>query len=148
MSNSAPARRPQRLAAVSLVALALLGAVWLATHPPSAHGLLRCSFHAVTGLWCPGCGAGRALYCLLHGRLAWAVRCHPLLVLALPWLAWGAWGVVRELWTGRRRPVRAWPGWAGWTALVLLLAFWVLRNLPVWPCTLLAPPPFEVVGHL
>jgi hypothetical protein len=29
--------------------------------------------------------------------------------------------------------------WVGWTVLIATLAFWGLRNVPLWPFSLLAP---------
>jgi len=48
---------------------------------------LPCMFHLVTGLWCPGCGATRALVALEHGDLHSAVRNNALLFLLAPILA-------------------------------------------------------------
>lgn len=36
-----------------------------------------CTFHAVTGLYCPGCGGTRAIAALADFRLAESFRCHP-----------------------------------------------------------------------
>jgi hypothetical protein len=36
----------------------------------------------------------------------------------------------------------------GWVILGLILAFWLLRNLPTWPFTLLAPPPSQMASGL
>ncbi|MCC7491894.1 MAG: DUF2752 domain-containing protein [Fimbriimonadaceae bacterium] len=136
-----PPRRLERLALLALALLATGGLLWLAGHPPQDYGLLSCSFHALSGYYCPGCGAGRATYALLHGRLDLAWACHPLLLVALPWLALLAWRLGRELWTGQPdRPFR----WRHWPALTvgLILTIWLARNLPWWPCTLLTPPSF------
>lgn len=38
-----------------------------------------CLFHAMTGLDCPGCGATRAAYQLLHGHLLRALRDNALI---------------------------------------------------------------------
>lgn len=37
-----------------------------------------CLFHAMTGLYCPGCGGTRAVWYLLHGHLCLSFRFHPL----------------------------------------------------------------------
>ena len=46
---------------------ALAGAVYLYFHNPHSYPL-PCVFYSLTGFYCPGCGAGRASYSLLHGR--------------------------------------------------------------------------------
>ncbi|HZE66405.1 MAG TPA: DUF2752 domain-containing protein [Sporichthyaceae bacterium] len=88
-----------------------------------------CPFHAMTGLWCPGCGSLRALHALTHGDLATAMQRNILAVLAVPFLAmaWVAW-LGRTL--GRPRSTRVAPPAVLWGLLVLIVAFGVVRNLP------------------
>jgi hypothetical protein len=88
-----------------------------------------CPFHAMTGLWCPGCGSLRALHALTHGDLATAVQRNVLAVAVLPFLvgAWVAW-FGRAL--GRPRTTRVAPPAALWGLLGLIVAFGVARNLP------------------
>lgn len=47
---------------------------------------IPCPFFFVTGLYCPGCGAFRALSALLQGDLWQAVRYNALVVLFMPLL--------------------------------------------------------------
>lgn len=47
---------------------------------------LPCLFHIITGLYCPGCGAGRASYSILHGRFYAAFRYNPMYVILLRFL--------------------------------------------------------------
>ena len=79
-----------------------------------------CLFRKLTGLQCPGCGTTRALHHLLHGDVAGAFRLNPMLFAAVPFA--GAW---RSRWI--LRPA------VGWTALVVTLAWWIVRNTPLWP---------------
>jgi hypothetical protein len=53
---------------------------------------------------------------------------NPLMVLSLPLLALM---LLNPPWVYRR--------WVPWTAMVVLIAYGILRNIPWWPCTLLAP---------
>src|ERR1700761_7382729 len=60
---------------------------------PSAYGFYPvCQFHQLTGLNCPGCGATRALYALLHGDILLALRDNALV------LVLGAVAAGRGLW--------------------------------------------------
>src|ERR1700689_2632743 len=67
---------------------------------PSAHGFYPvCQFHRLTGLNCPGCGATRAMYALLHGNFALALRDNALLMVGgAAAAARGGW-----FWLNRRR---------------------------------------------
>jgi len=94
----------------------------------------QCLLYNATGLYCAGCGATRALYALLHGRLLVALHDNVLFVAALPLVlcvlaahllaAWraNAWPRVHV------QPRRVLGGGVGIFALVV--AFMVLRNLP------------------
>jgi hypothetical protein len=99
---------------------------------PSKSGFYPvCQFHRLTGLNCPGCGATRALYALLHGDFATALRDNALLVAAIPAAAArGGW-----LWLNRMRgrPREHFvPNCFLLPLLVLAVVFAVLRNLPAF----------------
>jgi hypothetical protein len=133
----------KRAASVAVGALGLVvAAVFLRETGPSGLGSwMRCTFHDWTGLSCPGCGMTRGTYAALHGRLGEAFRYNPLGMLLLPVLCIGltveTWGWVR----GKPFGSRFKPGKTGvWILGVLVVVFWVLRNIPKWPFTLLAPP--------
>ncbi|MEW5722540.1 MAG: DUF2752 domain-containing protein, partial [Thermodesulfobacteriota bacterium] len=54
----------------ALGAAGLAGATWLYLVNPAVSALYPpCPFHALTGLYCPGCGTLRGLNQLLHGHL-------------------------------------------------------------------------------
>ncbi len=119
------------LSGCSLLALAL---AILAFFDPSTHQLFpSCAFHEVTGLYCPGCGSTRCLHSLLNGDMAAALGYNPLAVLAMPVLAAGIF-----LPTEKRRKWTGHPA-TGWTMFFAILAFGLLRNLPAYPFSLLAP---------
>ena len=112
--------------------IALLAAlVVLFGFNPARHSFYPfCAFHRVTGWQCPGCGGLRAVHHLLHGDLVTAFRFNPVVVLAAPFVAGFA---VRRLVRGPRAgktSLRAQAWWA-WAALVFLIVFWLVRNLPL-----------------
>ena len=131
-----PRSRAWMMAAV-LAAIPVLAVLFV--FDPAKHVFYpRCLFHATTGLSCPGCGGLRGLHELLHGDWLAALRMNllafglvPLLILlGLPhWL--------------RRRPPGATTVWGRpwfiWFLAGVVVAFGVLRNLPIPPFTLLAP---------
>lgn len=59
--------------------MAGIGAGYLYFHNPLKYPL-PCLFHVITGLYCPGCGAGRASYNILHGNFLTAFCYNPVMV--------------------------------------------------------------------
>ena len=66
-------------------AIAAVGALYLYNHNPYSYPL-PCLFYLITGFYCPGCGAGRACYSILHLQLTDAFCYNPLMVILLPWI--------------------------------------------------------------
>ncbi len=103
-----------------------------------------CSFYRLTGLFCPACGMTRAMHHVLHGRFAQAFSLNvlwPAIVLFLSaslglwffWLITGKNPLHKANWFLRLYPA------VTWVIVISLFAFWVLRNIPVYPFTWLAP---------
>ncbi|MCV7279392.1 DUF2752 domain-containing protein [Mycolicibacterium flavescens] len=108
---------------------ALAGALtYIGLADPHRPGFLfpPCPFHAMTGLYCPGCGGLRMTHDLLHGDLAAAVVDNAFLLVGLPLLL--AWVVIR---TRTGKPALNTP------ALIVIfvsVATWTIaRNLPGFP---------------
>lgn len=118
----------------------LIGYLLLA-HGPHASFWPKCLFHQYTGLHCAGCGMTRAAHACLQGDLALAFRHNPVVMsLLLLGLLAAGWELLAR-WSGKPLPLRPRFSVRGLCWIVaLLLIFWVLRNIPAWPFTLLAPP--------
>lgn len=102
--------------------------------------MLACPIYELTGYFCPGCGAGRAVYSLLHGQIYQAFRYNPLLIILLPWLAlYYIINIVQWVRTGEARLGQVLPMWIPYVALVLLIIYGMLRNIDAYPFILLAP---------
>ncbi len=109
--------------------LLLLGLLWW--FDPAKMNLPMCTFRALTGLECPGCGATRATHELLHGHLLAAWRYNALWVLLLPVAIYAGVSELRTL--AGRRPL---PGdlarqpWFWVAIFAAATVFFVVRNLP------------------
>jgi hypothetical protein len=117
-------------AGVVLGATAIGAGVMVFFFNPSTHGFYpTCVFHSLTGLNCPGCGATRALYALLHGNLRLALKDNALFVVLLAVLAiWSARFVFLK---SKKQPATFnVPPIFLWIFLVVALLFAALRNLP------------------
>jgi hypothetical protein len=114
---------------VLVVAVLGSGAV-LFFFDPAKHGFYPiCLFHSLTGWNCPGCGATRAAYQLLHGHLLRALHDNALFVLTLTALtAQSAWLVMQKI---RNQPAAFIVSpMMLWAFLITVFVFTGLRNLP------------------
>ncbi|MGH8022767.1 MAG: DUF2752 domain-containing protein [Limisphaerales bacterium] len=132
-------RRPSlaAFAAATVVFAAIAAAAVLFFFNPAKYGFYPvCQFHALTGLYCPGCGATRASYQLLHGNLLAALHDNALVIVSLPALAARLTWVLNRQRRGQPVPFFIPPA-ALWVFLALAFVFVVLRNLPAF--SFLAP---------
>ena len=127
-----------RFAVLALATLPCLALVYVRN--PEEQGFYPpCLFYALTGLHCPGCGTLRGLNQLLHGNMLAAIGYNPFTMLALPVIGYAfLWALLSTTWGKRLPTVYVHPALM-WGLLVSVVAFWVLRNLPVYPFTVLAP---------
>ena len=98
---------------------------------PAEYIFPKCPFFMLTGLKCPGCGSQRALYQLLNFNLWEAFKYNASLVLSIPLLLFLSVAyVIRnkapKLYRISYSPILS------WSILVLLLLWWLLRNIFGW----------------
>lgn len=135
-----PVRGPDRhpagpIAVAAVVAGATLTLALRSPHATGSYG--TCPSVALFGVWCPACGGLRAVHDLAHADLVGAWAHNQLFVAAVPLMvgAWVRWLGVRRGWW-RPGPL---PTWIPWVALVALVGYGILRNVPA--LAFLAPPP-------
>ncbi|HBA99677.1 MAG: hypothetical protein A2W86_04495 [Bacteroidetes bacterium GWD2_45_23] len=90
----------------------------------------KCPFLLVTGYQCPGCGSQRALHSLLHADIVGALKQNAFMVVAIPYIFLGIY--LQYLGGRRRNPELERIFYGRWSAIILLVvifAYWVLRNL-------------------
>ena len=99
---------------------------------------MTCPFYRLTGLYCPGCGSGRAVQALYHGHLIQAVRYNILLpILGLPSLVVLIHEYLRFVFPALKlKPVFVSQAVIK-AVIVIVTAFWILRNVPA--LSILAP---------
>lgn len=110
----------------------VLVAVFIAAWFWTWEGVGLCLFHHLTGLDCPGCGMTRAFHALSHGDFCEAVELNLLSpVLFFTFLLVLILDVV-QLTTGFRPGIklpRRVTLWSGYAALVVVLAYGIVRNI-------------------
>ena len=108
---------------------------FLFTIDPSRHAVYpQCLLYNATGLYCAGCGATRALYALLHGRILTALHDNVLFIALLPLVLYALGTYVGRAWR-----THAWPAIQvdptrllrrGIAAFLVIVIFMIARNLP------------------
>ena len=130
-----------RITIVTIILIILFtGTVYLYYNRPEENVWLVCIVREVSGYYCPGCGAGRACYSILHGEFYQAFRYNPLLVIFLPWIGlYFGLCIVQWVLTGRENISQHIPVWIPYVVLAIVIVYGVLRNIDTYPFTLLAP---------
>lgn len=98
----------------------------------------RCPFHALTGLHCAGCGSLRTMSCLAKGDIGAAWGKNKFTMLCMPFILWWFIAYGAKCFKIRFPAIFIKPVWI-WLLLVAIIMFTVLRNIPIYPLTLLAP---------
>lgn len=129
-----------RLAAGGFAAAMAAGSAFVAYFDPARLSIFPvCPLLALTGFACPGCGLTRGFHSLFNGYIIPALDFNILLPVWAVILAYVFVSLTLVALRGRGLPM--WPTWPKflWSFMIVLLSFGVLRNIPVWPLTILYP---------
>jgi hypothetical protein len=131
---------PARVLKLLCITGAIVAAIFVLffSNPADGDFYPPCPFHTLTGLHCPGCGSLRAVHQLLHGNLSEAFGLNPLMVLSLPFLGYCLISP-RVVVVVKKASAGFIPAFWIWLILIVVILFWILRNLPFYPFNLLAP---------
>jgi len=104
---------------------------------PKDGNLPKCIFHELTGFYCPGCGGQRSLHSLLNGNFLKAIDYNLLFILLLPLILYFMFVFI----TGKKYSTSSfiYKPYFSLTIAIAVVAFWILRNIPVKPFSWLAP---------
>ena len=108
-------------------------------NPTTAGFFPVCPLHAMTGLNCPGCGLTRGFHALLNGDVLTALHFNALLPVFGFVFAYLTLSMFLTAVRGRGLSWNFFSPAVLYGFLFVVAAFFVLRNLPIYPFTLLAP---------
>lgn len=101
---------------------------------------LPCFFHVLTHFNCPGCGSQRALLALFKGNVLQAFAYNALFMISLLIAVCYLCGIIlNRLSIMQTHPTKIYTKKMGWVMVTIVLLFWIFRNIPQHPFSLLAP---------
>lgn len=107
---------------------------------PARHNLFpRCVFNSITGYYCPGCGSQRALHSLLHLDFAGVVSYNFLFLPAALLILYHYLHPVFNRIFKWKLPNIFYFKSTPFIILGVVVIFWILRNIPYYPFSVLAP---------
>jgi hypothetical protein len=107
---------------------------------PAEHILFpRCIFNTITGYYCPGCGSQRAIHSLLHFNLTGVVSYNALFIPAFLLIFYHYLHPILNNLFGSKLPNIFYFKSTPWIIFGFIIVFWVARNLPFFPFSVLAP---------
>ena len=87
---------------------------------------IPCIFFELTGLYCPGCGATRAIISLFNLNFYQAFRYNALIVTLLPFAI--VYCTYKYIFKGKKKL----PQWIWYVLLIIVILFGILRNIPLF----------------
>lgn len=107
---------------------------------PTKHSIFpKCMFHSLTGAYCPGCGSQRALHSLLHFDIAGVVNYNFLFLPAALLILYHYFHPLLNKYFKWKLPNLFYLKSTPWVIFVVVILFWIFRNLPWYPFSVLAP---------
>ena len=130
-----------KLSIIIIGVLTFLGmlALYIFWNPTETNIFPKCPVYGVTGIYCPGCGSQRATHQILKGNIIEGIRHNyliGLLGLVLSYLAF-MFIMNNVLQKGIDNLLHKSKVTMG--ILVIVILFWILRNINLFPFTELAP---------
>lgn len=140
LEDNISASTVERILAVAGIAAIGAGAFIVAYFNPTTAGFFPvCPLYYLTGIHCPGCGLTRGFHALFHGDVLTALHFNALLPAYALVFGFMCVSMILVAVRGRGLSWRIVPPSAMYGFLILAAVFFVLRNLPFYPFTLLAP---------
>lgn len=129
----------KRIAIVSAAALIAAAALLYLYFTGEGEGAgIPCVFHRITGFYCSGCGASRALRSILHLDFYQAFRYNAIFTLGFPFLAVYFLALGADyIRFGKDRISQKIPMKLVWVLIAAALIYGILRNVPAF--SFLAP---------
>jgi len=116
-----------------------LAFLYFFVNPSDVNFFPKCPLYVTTGVYCPGCGSQRATHQLLQLNILGVLQQNVLYFLGLLFLAYH--GIVTLLNNVFKKNIYnyIYHPKAPLIILVIVILYWILRNIPYYPFYMLAP---------
>jgi len=122
-----------------LIVITGLAVLFFVLNPTENEIFPRCIFNSLTGYYCPGCGSQRAIHSLLHLDFAGVTGNNFLFVPAFLLVIYHYLHPFLNRFFTWKLPNIFYYKSTPWIIFGVVIIFWVLRNIPVYPFSVLAP---------
>lgn len=131
----------QKLILVIIGVLAFLGmlALYVFWNPSDTNIFPKCPVFAMTGIYCPGCGSQRAAHQILNGNIIEGIRHNYMIALLVVVLLYQGFIYIMNEFFNKKIPNLLHKSKITNSILIIVILFWILRNIDVFPFTELAP---------
>ena len=128
-----------KLKYIILLVLALSFAVIYFVFDPSSALFPKCPLYLTTGVYCPGCGSQRAFHDLIHFNLKGMIQHNILFPFGIIVVIY--YFIVSIINRNRKKPITNILNFkiTPIIILIIIILYWILRNLPFEPFIWLAP---------
>jgi len=99
----------------------------------------KCPFYSLTGIYCPGCGSQRAAHQFLHGHFIEGFKHNFLIGLLALVLGYQLFVFVMNTFYNKQVYNLLHSSKVTFGILIIIILFWILRNINAFPFTILAP---------
>jgi len=113
------------------ISLIVFYVIYTYFNPNESDFFPKCPFLWLTGYQCPGCGSQRAIHYLFNFDVYHAFHENMLLVISIPYIILGAYFDMVEIKSDRQLRIRKflYGQKAIVIILVIIIGFWILRNI-------------------
>lgn len=121
------------------IVLTGLAVLFFMLNPTENEIFPKCIFHTITGYYCPGCGSQRAIHSLLHFDFKRVINNNLLLLPAILLVVYHYVHPILNKQLRWKLPNILYFKSTPWIIFGVIILFWILRNLPFYPFSVLAP---------
>ncbi|MFD0762438.1 DUF2752 domain-containing protein [Lutibacter aestuarii] len=129
-----------KLKYIGVLLLAIvLAFLYFFINPNEVNFLPKCPLYATTGIYCPGCGSQRATHQLLNFNFLGVVQQNALYIIGLFIIGYHLIISGVNYFFKKKYYNYIYHSKTPIVLLILIIIFWILRNIPYYPFNLLAP---------